>query len=208
MKSLLLVGVTHLQSLVVVVVEGVKRLGIVGYHVDERLALIGIVGSLLGLVKHLGVERLNGASHHLHHVAQVIVPLAVKAVLDGIALDEVFLQHGVGPSTELYATFRFYSIAHRRNHLQIIIVCHVGLRLAFQSTMLSGCRKFCDNHFALQFLLERIVDVLTNSFHIAVEQCSYLITVQPHRLVLQSHVDGRLPVLQLINLYLAFTIHG
>ena len=38
----------------------------------------------------------------------------------------------------------------------------MSLRFAFYSTMFSGIRKFCDYHFVSQFLLECIVDVLTN----------------------------------------------
>ena len=62
----------------------------------------------------------------------------------------------------LLFAFALYAITHRGYHFQIEILFLMSLRFAFYSTMFSGIRKFCDYHFVSQFLLECIVDVLTN----------------------------------------------
>lgn len=44
--------------------------------------------------------------------------------------------------------------------------------------MLSGCRKFCDNHFFFQFpFLEDSIIMFSNGFYITVKQQSHLMTI-------------------------------
>lgn len=55
--------------------------------------------------------------------------------------------------------------------------------------MLSGCSEFPNNHFFVQFsFFENIGNMFTNSCFTFIKQSTYLLLIQPHGFILQSHV--------------------
>ena len=64
---------------------------------------------------------LYGAAYHLYQLAQFCYLLAMYALVDGIALDEILLQNLVGPLTELDTSFGVHTISHRNNHIEVEI---------------------------------------------------------------------------------------
>ena len=69
----------------------------------------------------------------------------------------------ISPLAELHTAIALNATTNGRNHLKIEIFNFMSLSFPLHSTMLSGIRKFCDYLFAFQFLLESIIDMLTDS---------------------------------------------
>ena len=80
MKGLLAGGLADAQPLIVVVVEGDERIGIVDDDLEECIALVCRWQRLL----------LQGASKHLHQLPEFGDLLLANALVYGISLDEVF----------------------------------------------------------------------------------------------------------------------
>ena len=79
-KGLLAGGLADAQPLIVVVVEGVERIGIVDDDLEECIALVSRWQRLL----------LQGASKHLHQLPELRDLLLANALVHCISLDEVF----------------------------------------------------------------------------------------------------------------------
>ena len=97
-KGLLAVGLADAQPLIVIVVEGIKCIGVVDDDLEERIALVGRWQLLL----------LQGASKHLHQLPKPGNLLFAYALVHGIPLDEVLLQHAVCPLAEAYISLRVF----------------------------------------------------------------------------------------------------
>ena len=102
MKALLAGGLADAQSLIVVVVEGVERIGVVDDDLEECIALVGRWQRLL----------LQGASKHLHQLPELRDLLLANALVHGIPLDEVLLQHAVCPLAEAYTSLAMHAIPY------------------------------------------------------------------------------------------------
>ena len=111
MELVFLGGFCQTQTLVVVVVKGVEGVSVVHHYVEQCLVFVIWFYLLV----------LNGAAYHLHQLAQFCYLLAVYALVDGIALDEILLQNLVGPLTELDTSFGVHTISHRNNHIEVEI---------------------------------------------------------------------------------------
>ena len=120
-------------------------------------------------------------------------------VINGIAFDEVFFQDAISPFTKLNTSGTLYPIADGGYHFEIEILYFMSLGLALNGTMLSGIRKFCDNHFIGQFLFKSIVDMLADGLVITTEQCGQLSTCQPQHITV--HLDFKLNGIALILVY-------
>ena len=128
-KGLLVGGLADAQPLIVVVVEGVERIGIVDDDLEECIALVGRWQRLL----------LQGASKHLHQLPELRDLLLANALVYCISLDEVLLQHAVCPTPKLNTSTTFYAVANRRYHLKVIVFNLIVFPVC------GSCRKFCDN---------------------------------------------------------------
>ena len=64
----------------------------------------------------------------------------------------------------------------------------MSLCFAFDSTMLSGIRKFCDHHFIGQLLFKCIVDVLADGFIVPPKQRCQLLTCQPYHIAIHFNL--------------------
>ena len=84
------------------------------------------------------VERLLCALHKLNHLAQ----LAQTLRIDRVILEDIVLQHFVGPTAELDTAVGFDPIAHRNDHIEIVIFDESGDGTL---ALLLNCRKFCDS---------------------------------------------------------------
>ena len=100
MKGLLSGGLADAQPLIVVVVEGVERIGIVDDDLEECIALVSRWQRLL----------LQGASKHLHQLPELRDLLLANALVYGISIDEVLLQHAVCPLAEADTPLTVYAV--------------------------------------------------------------------------------------------------
>lgn len=98
------------DTLVVVVVQRVKGIGVVDHHIEENLS-VGRLGDIL---------VLQGAPHHLHQLAQLAQLVATQAVVHGIAFGEVLLEDAVGPLAELDAALALYPIAYGDDDIKVV----------------------------------------------------------------------------------------
>ena len=78
------------------------------------------------------------------------------------------------------------------------------LRLAFYGPMLSGCRKFCDNHLITKLFFKRILDVLIYRFCVASKKLRHLLTIKPDCLVFQLNIKLNILIFEDYN----FVIHS
>ena len=129
MERLLAGYLADAQPLIVVVVEGVERIGIVDDDLEECIALVSRWHRLL----------LQGASKHLHQLPELRDLLLANALVYCISLDEVLLQHAVCPTPKLNTSTTFYAVANRRYHLKVIVFNLIVFPVC------GSCRKFCDN---------------------------------------------------------------
>ena len=63
---------------------------------------------------------MYGTTHHLHQLAQFGYLLAVYALVDSIALDEILLQYLVDPLAELNTSLTFHTIANGDDDIKCI----------------------------------------------------------------------------------------
>ena len=153
-KGLLVGGLADAQPLIVVVVEGVERIGMVDDDLEECIALVSRWQRLL----------LQGAPKHLHQLPELRDLLLANALVHGISLDEVLLQHAVCSTPKLNTSTTFYAVGNRYNHVEIIIF---DLAIDFSSAFFLNCRKFCDSWDSIiQFFFQSVVDVLANRLDI------------------------------------------
>ena len=110
MKLVLLSSLTNIQSLVVVIIEGVESVGVI--HDNIKQCLVFII--------RLYLLALYSTPHHLHQLAQFSNLLAVYALVNGIAFDEILLQNLVGPLAELNASVAFHTIANGDDDIKIV----------------------------------------------------------------------------------------
>ena len=188
-------GFVYGQTLIVIIVKGIKGIGVVCHHLKKGIGLIR------------GNQRLvlQGASNHSHQLAQLSNLLLADVVINGIAFYEVFFQDAISPFTELNTSDTLYPIADGGDHFKIEILNLMRLGFALNGTMLSGIRKFCDNHFIGQFLFESIVNMLADGLVITTEQRGQLSTCQPQHITV--HLDFKLNGIALILVYDNLILH-
>ena len=93
----------------------------------------------------------------------------------GITLDEIVLQHAVGPNAELRTPLTLHTIADGDDDVEIIQRQYLGLFFPTNSSMLSGMCKICTHHFFVQFtLFKNIVYMPANHRSILLEQFRHL----------------------------------
>ena len=91
MEFLFLGDFTHLQALVVIIVECIKGIGVIHHNVKQRLIFVGRFNLLM----------LDSTSQHLHQLAQFAYLLVADALVDGIALNKIVLQDTISPLAKL-----------------------------------------------------------------------------------------------------------
>ena len=107
------------------------------------------------------------------------------------------------PLAEACTLNRFYTIAYRDDNIKIVVFYLFTLCFPFYSAMLSGLSEFPTDHFFFQFsFLENIGNMFTNSGTPFIEQLRYLFNIQPHGLVLQSHIKSH-SFVRLVNNHFA-----
>ena len=189
MELILLRSLSHSQSLIVVIIKCVKGVGIIHHNIKQGLILIVLLYLLV----------LDSTSYHLHQLAQIGNLLTTNLLVDGIAFYEIFLQDAVGPFTKLNTTITFHSITNRSNHFEIEILNIVSLGFTLYCAMLSGIRKFCDNHFIGQFFFKSIVDVLAYRLIVTTKQCCQLLASHPDHPIIQLHIKLDCIILVFVN---------
>ena len=105
----------------------------------------------------------------------------------GIASDEVLLQYAVSPFSESNTIPAFHSIAHRNNHIKIVVINFLHLGISLFSAIFLGCRKFCDYRLTFQFFLQGIIDMLGYCLVISAIKLSDLLSVKPNGIILQLY---------------------
>ena len=121
--------------------------------------------------------------------------------VNGVTPGEVFFQALGGPDAELRTLERFYPIAHRNNDIEVVVINLVGF------PVIGSCRKFCDNCLFGQFaLFKHVIHVLADGFHVSAKEFGELLAIQPHRVLLQSHLNGALGIM-LVNCDFGLRIH-
>ncbi len=178
MKLIFLSSFSYVQTLIIVIVQGVQGIGVIYHNIEQGLVLIVLLQLL----------RLDGTSHHLHQLPKLRNLFAADFIVNGITLYEVIFQNAVCPFPKLHTTITFYTITYRCNHFKVEKLHLMRLSLSFHSPMLSGTRKFCDYHFVCQFFLQSIVNMLANGLIITSKQCSQLLTSNPYHSVIQLHI--------------------
>lgn len=112
--------------------------------------------------------------------------MTVSAILSRLSHSPIMLPL----YSELCATDRLYPVANRDDHIEVVEVGHVGLRLSLDGTVLSGCCKFCNNHIPAQFTLSKdILDMARNSGLIPLKQFGHLIKRKPDCITLKGRFD-------------------
>jgi len=108
-----------------------------GHGVDEKILYGGIedLGALVGLVvvaaegeevAHflvkalLGGPNISDALQHLVEVIRAAVGVLQPLVIHHETLDQVVLQDGGSPPTELHATGRAHPVAHGQNRIEVV----------------------------------------------------------------------------------------
>ncbi len=79
--------------------------------------------------------------------------LLVDALVDGIALDEIVLQHAVGPDAELHAPLTLHTIADGDDNIEVVkcsIICLVNIS--------TNMCKICTCDISRQFFF--LVDIV------------------------------------------------
>ena len=97
------------------------------------------------------VLKSESSRHQPNHILQFIIVVEATLVY-GIASDEVLLQYAVSPFSESNTIPAFHSIAHRNNHIKIIVIYFLHLDITLFSAIFLGCRKFCDYRLSFQFI--------------------------------------------------------
>ena len=87
---------------------------------------------------------------------------------------------------EQKAIMNLLDAMHRNMRVLLVVLFQIELQEGRDtltengSAMFSGCRKFCDNHSIIKFLLSKnLVDVFANRFHISIEKDRNLMPVEP-----------------------------
>lgn len=127
--------------------------------------------------------------------------LGQPALVQRVAPDNMLPQRVRRPDSELGAPAGVHSVAHSNDHIQVVV-----LRLVCLAVGGSMC-KFCTYSTAVKLPRgEDVPDVLRDDAAFRLEQLTQLRLCQPHRVALQAHVQGRGPVLGLVDDDLAFPL--
>ena len=119
------IAIRALHRLVVVIVQQIQC-GAVPLNDREYLPRIQVVLRPL---------------HDPYHLTQFLD----TGMIDSIALHYVLPENTVCPLSEFHATLGLNPIANGDDHIQIVVIHHVGFAVS------GSCRKFCDNWNSGQF---------------------------------------------------------
>ena len=122
-----------------------------GYHSKHRLKPGNNVEQSAVFIGRNLFLHTNGTPHQSHNILKLVVAVELELLVDGIAFDEVLFENRVSPFSKSNTLFAFHTIANRCYHLKTEILYHLILSHSLYSTIILGCRKFCDYRFALQF---------------------------------------------------------
>ena len=155
----------HGQLLVIVLIQGIKGIGIVGndLHQIERI------------IRSQCLLCLDRPAQDGYQPFQFRIALFRQGLIDDIALHQILFQYLVGPNAELCATLAFYTIAYRDNDIQGI----KGNRLFYPiNTQKMRVVSFFQFTFG-----KDIINVLSYSLFIPIKQSGHLVSREPYRIV-------------------------
>ena len=116
-------------------------------------------------LQNLAIEHLfrrtdvTDASQQFIEVVSAASPLQ-QVVVQCKSFHDILFQHLCCPHAELNTPIGMHPIAHADNHVKVVEINHVALRLPLDGTMLSGSCKFCNHHILVQLpLLKHILNV-------------------------------------------------
>src|SRR5690554_581224 len=134
----------------------------------------------------------QGAAQQVNGLLKLDAALRQAALIEGVALNQVILEHLGSPFAKLHATLGFHPVADGDDHVQIVVI-NFPLNLAL--ALLANYPEFPDSWFSLQFtLLEHITHVLVDGSHVFAKQLRHLGLAEPDRLLIQGYFQLSLPV--------------
>ena len=96
------------QALIVVIIEGVERIGVVNHHIEKGAAFI----------RRRERRVPKCAPDHLHQLPQFGNLLFANVLMHHIAFEEILFQHIGGPLAKSYTMLTMYTVAHRNNDIE------------------------------------------------------------------------------------------
>lgn len=74
--------------------------------------------------------------YQIRNILQLVVAVELYLLIDGIALDEVLLEHGVSPLAETSALYRLNTIANRDDNIKVVQGYLFDLRKTTSTTII------------------------------------------------------------------------
>ena len=137
---------------------------------------------------------LERATHHLYQLTQFANLVMADALVHRKPVDEKILEDPTGPDTEFRTALALHAIAHRDDDIKVIHHCFIALYTCFTHMC-----KFCTCALLIEFsFFINIADVTANDCSVFLKQLCHLCLSQPHRILVQTHIDCRLAIIRFI----------